>query len=37
VLIDRAKAVGIDPTGMPVDELEKKVNALEALKSEESE
>ncbi|MGB0595000.1 MAG: twin-arginine translocase TatA/TatE family subunit [Poseidonia sp.] len=31
VLIDRAKAVGIDPAGMPVEELEKKVAALEAL------
>ena len=34
VLIDRAKAVGIDPTGMPVAELEKKVAALEALNEE---
>lgn len=34
VLMDRAKAVGIDPAGMPVEELEKKVAALEALKDE---
>ncbi|MGB2167831.1 MAG: twin-arginine translocase TatA/TatE family subunit [Poseidonia sp.] len=34
VLIDRAKAVGIDPAGMPVEELEKKVAALEALNEE---
>ena len=33
---ERAKAVGIDPVGMDVDELEKKVSALENLeKSEE--
>jgi len=31
VLMDRAKALGLNPTGMAVDELEKKVNALEAL------
>ena len=31
VLMNRAKAVGLDPTGMAVDELEKKVDALEAL------
>ena len=35
VLIDRAKAVGIDPAGMEVAELEKKVAALEALSDEE--
>ena len=35
VLMDRAKAVGIDPTGMAVDELEKKVAALESLSDEE--
>ena len=35
VLMDRAKAVGIDPTGMAVDELEKKVTALESLNDEE--
>lgn len=34
VLIDRAKAVGIDPAGMPIEELEKKVSALEALNEE---
>ena len=34
VLMDRAKAVGIDPAGMPVKELEKKVAALEALNNE---
>ena len=34
VLMDRAKAVGIDPAGMPVEELEKKVAALEALNNE---
>ena len=37
VLMERAKAVGIDPTGMPVDELEAKVSALEALQTEETE
>ena len=37
VLMERAKAVGIDPAGMPVDELEQKVNALEALNTEENE
>ena len=35
VLMDRAKAVGIDPAGMAVDELEKKVTALESLTDEE--
>ena len=35
ILMDRAKAVGIDPEGMPVDELEKKVKALETLTDEE--
>ena len=34
VLMERAKAVGIDPAGMPVEELEKKVTALEALNNE---
>ena len=34
VLIDRAKAVGIEPAGMPIEELEKKVAALEALNEE---
>jgi hypothetical protein len=29
--MDRAKAVGLEPAGMPVDELEKKVKALESL------
>ena len=33
--MDRAKAVGIDPSGMAVDELEKKVAALESLADEE--
>ena len=37
VLMERAKAGGIDPTGMPVDELEAKVSALEALQTEETE
>lgn len=37
-LMERAKAVGLDPVGMDVDELQSKVNALEALKNpEESE
>ena len=31
VLMDRAKAVGLEPAGMPIDELEKKVKALESL------
>ena len=31
VLMDRAKAVGIDPAGMAIEDLEKKVAALEAL------
>ena len=35
VLIERAKAVGIDPTGMNPDELKKKVAALEKIESEE--
>jgi hypothetical protein len=35
VLMDRAKAVGIDPTGMAAEELEKKVTALESLNDEE--
>ena len=35
VLIDRAKAVGIDSAGMPIEELEKKVAALEKLAAEE--
>ena len=34
VLIDRAKAVGMNPAGMPVEELEKKVAALEDLNAE---
>ena len=34
MLMDRAKAVGIDPAGRPVEELEKKVAALEALNNE---
>jgi hypothetical protein len=34
-LAARAKAVGIDPTGMEVEEVEKKVAALEAMNSEE--
>ncbi len=33
VLMDRAKAVGLEAAGMPLDELEKKVEALEALQS----
>jgi len=33
VLMDRAKAVGLEAAGMPIDELEKKVEALEALQS----
>ena len=35
VLMERAKAVGIDPTGMNPDELKKKVAALEKIESEE--
>ena len=35
VLMERAKAVGINPAGMAIDELEKKVTALEALSSDE--
>ncbi|RJU93720.1 MAG: twin-arginine translocase TatA/TatE family subunit [Candidatus Poseidoniales archaeon] len=35
VLMDRAKSVGLEPAGMPVEELEKKVEALEALQSSE--
>ena len=34
-LAARAKAVGIDPTGMEPEELTKKVDALEKLNSEE--
>ena len=34
-LFERAKAVGIDPAGMEVSEIEKKVEALESLASEE--
>ena len=34
VLIDRAKKLGLDPAGMAVDDLEKKVAALEALDGE---
>ena len=34
-LFERAKAVGIDPAGMEVNALEKKVKALENLESEE--
>jgi len=30
-LMERAKSVGLDPVGMDVDELQAKVNALEAL------
>jgi len=33
VMMERAKAVGLDPTGMSVEDLEKKVKALEALQS----
>ncbi len=33
VMMERAKAVGLNPTGMPIDELEEKVMALEALQS----
>ena len=35
VLMDRAKAVGLDPSGMSVGDLEKKVEVLEALQSDE--
>ena len=35
VLMDRAKTVGIDPTGMAAEELEKKVTAIESLNDEE--
>ena len=31
VMMDRAKAVGLDPTGMAIDDLEKKIIALESL------
>ncbi len=34
VLMDRAKALGLNPAGMPVDELENKVKALEAINAE---
>ena len=34
-LFERAKAVGIEPAGMEVSEIEKKVKALEGLGSEE--
>jgi hypothetical protein len=34
-LFERAKAVGIDPAGMEVSEIEKKVEALESLTSDE--
>ena len=34
-LAARAEAVGIDPTGMEPEELEKKVAALESLETEE--
>jgi sec-independent protein translocase protein TatA len=37
VLIERAKSLGLDPTGMPVEELQAKVAALEALASNENE
>ena len=33
--MDRAKAVGIDPAGMAIEDLEKKVTALEALEDNE--
>ena len=33
VLMDRAKAVGLEAAGMTIEELEKKVEALEALQS----
>jgi sec-independent protein translocase protein TatA len=32
-LMERAKSVGLDPVGMDVDELQSKVDALEALKN----
>ena len=35
VLMERAKAVGLEPAGMPIDELKKKVEALEALQTSE--
>jgi hypothetical protein len=34
-LFERAKAVGIEPAGMEMGKLEKKVEALEALSSDE--
>ena len=37
VLIERAKAVGLDPAGMTVEDLEKKVNALESLSTNDEE
>lgn len=35
VLMDRAKAVGLDPTGVDINELTTKVEALEALSQDE--
>ena len=35
-LMERAKSVGLDPVGMDVDELQSKVDALEALKNPEA-
>ena len=35
VLMDRAKAVGLDPTGVDINELKQKVEALEGLNSDE--
>ena len=37
VLIEHAKAVGLDPAGMTVEDLEKKVNALESLSTSDEE
>ena len=31
--MDRAKAVGLEPAGMPLEEIETKVKALEALQA----
>ena len=37
VLIERAKAVGLDPAGMPVEELKEKIKALESLNTKDDE
>ena len=37
VMMDRAKAVGLDPAGMPVEELKEKIKALESLNTKDDE